>query len=69
LNNQRFKIRWMILFLVFGLLQACDSGSASGTEPLSPIASCWEGATPDFSHDDDRPVVTIVGDKVVVLSI
>jgi predicted peptidase len=69
LNSQSFKIHLLILFLTFGLLQGCDNGSTSGPEPLPPIAPYWEIATPDFSNDDDRPVVDIVGDKVVLLSV
>lgn len=69
LNNLHNNTYSVFLFLLLGFLQGCDSGSTSGPIPPPPLPPYWKAATPDFSHDVDRPVVTMTGQKVVILAV
>lgn len=58
-------------------LSACGTGSTSGPAPEDiappPVVEVeppyWEVATPDFSADPDRPVVTLNGNSVVTIGV
>jgi poly(3-hydroxybutyrate) depolymerase len=68
-------MRKMSRLAVFALLTAslygCGSAETSGREPIDPadIVRWWETATPDYSFNPDRPLISLVGDNVVVLNI
>lgn len=71
-----FKLSLLISSFVI-LLVGCGTGGTTGSAPdnqvvAPPVESpppYWEIATPDFSDDPDRPVVTLNGDAVVFMSV
>lgn len=69
----------ILAIIAFSLLVGCGGGGSSGTTTaptgtvqtpvVEPDPPYWEIATPDFSADPDRPVVTLNGDKVVFIGV
>lgn len=65
--------RFFSIAATLSFMVACDSGGTSGLaddpNAILPPPPYWQSVTPDFSLDQDRPTITLTGDKVVILSL
>lgn len=65
-------MRYLFLFASIFLMQACNTGGTSGPSESDfepPPPPYWEVATPDFSDNPNRPVVSLNGATVVTLAL
>ena len=58
------------ILLAIVTMTACSNGETSANpNAVAPPPPYWEIATPDFSFDPDRPVITLQGAQVMLLNI
>ncbi|MFT5674493.1 MAG: hypothetical protein ACI808_000412 [Paraglaciecola sp.] len=71
LTQQCISRSWTLIVASL-ILSACKTGGTSGNPnavPVVPVPPYWESPTPDYSFDPDRPKVSLIGTKVIQLSV